>query len=269
MSMKGFVWSASALLVGVAGLSLAACEKKADEGAAGAADAAAGAAAADAAAAAPKTPPPAAKPPPPKEPPKMRVATVPVAPDDPLKGKWTLAEATAGLKGEGSLVATIDTSDGALKCTLWPDKAPITVANFVGLARGLRPFKDPKSGKWEKKPAYNGTGFHRIIKGFMIQGGDPTGTGRGEPGYVIPDEMQPGATHDKVGMLCMANRGKNTNGMQFFILDAPGQRLDRYGTYTIFGQCEPESVVHKIASGKVRGDQAIKPTKIKKVTISR
>ena len=265
--MKGFVLGASALIVSASLLSVTGCEKKPKDDAASAD--ATKAEAADATKAAAAQPPPAAKPPTPKEPAQMRVAAVPVAKDDPLEGKWDLADATAGLEGSGPLVATMDTTEGTLKCTLWPEKAPLTVANFVGLARGLRPFKNPKTGQWEKKPAYNGTGFHRIIQGFMIQGGDPTGTGRGEPGYVIPDEMQPGATHDKVGMLCMANRGKNTNGMQFFILDAPGERLDRYGTYTIFGQCEPESVVHKIASGKVRGDQAIKPTKIKKVTISR
>ncbi len=266
--MKGFVLGASALVVCASVLSVAGCESK-PTGDASATDTKKDAAKDTTKAAAAKPPPATKIPVQPKKPATMQVANVPVAPDDPLKGKWTLAEATAGLKGDGPLVATIDTTEGSLKCNLWPDKAPLTVANFVGLARGLRPFKDPKTGKWEKKPAYNGTGFHRIIKGFMIQGGDPTGTGRGEPGYVIPDEMQPGATHDKVGMLCMANRGKNTNGMQFFILDAPGQRLDRYGTYTIFGQCEPESVIHKIASGKVKRDQAIKPTKIKTLTITR
>ena len=80
-----------------------------------------------------------------------------------------------------------------MKCKLFDDKAPIAVANFVGLARGLRPFKDPTSGQWVKRPAYDNTSFHRVISGFMIQGGDPKGDGTGEPGYVIPDEVWPGA----------------------------------------------------------------------------
>ena len=260
--MKGFVWGACALILGTAAVSVTACKSEAKDGGATADPASAAAAAVGE-----KTPPPRAKKPPP---PSVKKAPIPVevAKDDPLQGKWTLADATAGLKGDGSLVATMDTTEGTLTCDLWSDKAPITVANFVGLARGLRPHKNAK-GEWVKTPAYDGTGFHRTIKDFMIQGGDPTGTGRGDPGYVIPDELAPDATHDKVGMLCMANKGPNTNGMQFFILDAPSQRLDRYKTYTIFGQCAPDSVIHKIASGKVRGDQAINPTKIKKVTISR
>ena len=148
--------------------------------------------------------------------------------DDPLHGKFTLDDATANLAGKGPLVAEIETDQGKLECDLYDDKAPITVANFVGLARGLRPFKAP-DGKWTKKPAYDGTTFHRVIKGFMIQGGDPSGTGAGEPGYVIPDEIWAGAAHDQRGLLCMANRGPNTNGQQFFIMDggrqAPGRRL--------------------------------------------
>src|SRR5690606_29353807 len=151
---------------------------------------------------------------------------------DPLGGKFTLADATQGLPATGKLVAEIETDQGTLSCELYDDKAPITVANFVGLARGLRPFKDPRTGEWVKRPAYDGTVFHRIIKGFMIQGGDPTGTGRGEPGYVIPDEIWEGSKHDQRGLLCMANRGKDTNGMQFFITDAAKPHLD--GGYTIF-----------------------------------
>src|SRR4051794_30253480 len=153
------------------------------------------------------------------------------APDDPLKGVFTLEDATKGLAGSGPISATIDTDIGKLECKLYDDKAPVTVANFVGLARGIRPWKDP-SGEWVKKAAYDGTVFHRIIKGFMIQGGDARGTGAGEPGYVIQDEVWPGAKHDRAGLLCMANRGKNTNGAQFFITDAAAAHLD--GGYTIF-----------------------------------
>jgi peptidyl-prolyl cis-trans isomerase A (cyclophilin A) len=192
------------------------------------------------------------------------VAGVTPSPDDPLHGVFTLEDATKGLAGKGSLVADIKTDMGTLTCDLFDDKAPITVANFVGLARGIRPWKSP-SGEWVKKPGYDGTTFHRVIKGFMIQGGDPQGTGAGEPGYVIPDEIWPGAAHDRRGQLCMANRGKNTNGMQFFITDGGPRHLD--GGYTIFGQCRPDDLIEKLASVEVNGDRAAKPTKIEKITI--
>ena len=185
---------------------------------------------------------------------------------DPLQGKFTLEDATKGLSGKGALVAEIKTGLGKLECALYEDRAPITVANFVGLARGLRPFKNP-AGEWVKTNAYDGTTFHRVIKGFMVQGGDPAGTGGGEPGYVIPDEVWSGAKHDRRGLLCMANRGPNTNGMQFFITDAAAPHLDR--SYTIFGECSPDSVVEKLASVEVRGDRSVNPTKIEKVTIRR
>jgi peptidyl-prolyl cis-trans isomerase A (cyclophilin A) len=207
---------------------------------------------------APPTPPPAAAPKP--------VAEVAVADGDPAKGKFTLEEATKGLAGDGKLVAEMKTDKGTLKCELWPDKAPITVANFVGLARGLRPWKT-QSGEWAKKPLYDGTPFHRIIRGFMIQGGDPRGNGSGEPGFVIPDEIWPGAHHDQRGLLCMANRGPNTNGSQFFIMDGVAAHLD--GGYTIFGKCSPDSVIEAIATSEVAGDRATNPPKIQKVTVSR
>ncbi|HTM46684.1 MAG TPA: peptidylprolyl isomerase [Polyangiaceae bacterium] len=198
--------------------------------------------------------------------PAKPTATVAVSPGDPVKGVWTLDDATKGLPKDGKLVATIDTEAGKLTCELFDDKAPITVANFVGLARGIRPWKTPE-GSWAKKPLYNGTVFHRIIKGFMIQGGDPKGNGSGDPGYVIPDEIWENGSHDARGLLCMANRGPDTNGAQFFILDAPSTYLD--GKYTIFGKCEPGDVIEKLASHKVVGDQAVDPPKIKKVTIER
>jgi peptidyl-prolyl cis-trans isomerase A (cyclophilin A) len=186
--------------------------------------------------------------------------------DDPLAGKFSLEDATKGLTGKGGLIADIQTDLGKLECELFDDKAPITVANFVGLARGLRPFKNP-GGEWVKTPAYDGTTFHRVIKGFMIQGGDPAGTGGGEPGYVIPDEIWEGAAHDRRGLLCMANRGKNTNGMQFFITDGAPRHLD--GGYTIFGECRPGETIEKLASVEVRGDRSVKPTKIEKISIRR
>jgi peptidyl-prolyl cis-trans isomerase A (cyclophilin A) len=191
----------------------------------------------------PQTPPP--PPPPPKAPPPSAKSA------DPLQGKWTLADATADIKGTGALVATLDTSKGKLTCKLYDDKAPLTVANFIGLATGKRTWLDPASGQWVNKPAYDGTTFHRIIKGFMIQGGDPKGDGSGEPGYIIPDELWPGSAHDRAGLLCMANRGANTNGAQFFITDSDGpsvKNLDRLHSYTIFGECTPVDGIHAIAN---------------------
>ncbi len=199
---------------------------------------------------------------------RMQVAQVPVSPDDPVHGQFNLADAEKGLKGNGDLSATIETSHGTLTCKLFADKAPITVANFVGLARGTRPWKDPANGQWVTRPAYDGTTFHRIIKGFMIQGGDPKGDGSGEPGYVIPDEIWPGATHDHAGELCMANRGPNTNGAQFFITDAAAPHLDK--GYTILGECGPVAAIHMIASVATGpGDKPVTPVEIRHVTITR
>lgn len=185
---------------------------------------------------------------------------------DPLQGKFGLSEAVTGLSGKGPLLATMKTDLGSLECTLYEDKAPNTVANFVGLARGLRPFK-AEGGAWVKRPAYDGTTFHRVIKGFMIQGGDWQRTGRGDPGYVIPDEIWPGARHDRRGLLCMANKGKNTNGMQFFITDGVAAHLD--GGYTIFGECGPGSVIDKLASVETQRDRPLSPPKIQSVSIAR
>ena len=180
------------------------------------------------------------------------LAEVPISPDDPAAGRFTLAEAVAGLRGTGGLVARIATDVGELRCELWPERAPITVANFVGLARGRRPWK--RDGVWVTEPAYENGTFHRIVQGFMVQGGDPTGTGQGGPGYVIPDEIWEGAAHDRRGLLCMANRGPNTNGMQFFITDAAAPHLD--ASFTIFGECGPEETIERIAATPVDGPRA-------------
>lgn len=187
---------------------------------------------------------------------------------DPEGGDFSLEEATAGLGGTGSgLKAKLETDQGTLECELWPDKAPTTVANFVGLARGTRPWL--KAGAWVKEPLYDGTPFHRIIKGFMIQGGDPLGTGQGGPGYVIKDEVWPGAHHRERGLLCMANRGPNTNGSQFFIMDGSAPHLD--GGYTVFGKCGPDAVVEKLASTPLdpHSRQPVKAPVMKRVTVSR
>jgi peptidyl-prolyl cis-trans isomerase A (cyclophilin A) len=190
---------------------------------------------------------------------------------DPLQGKFTLADATKGLPSKGTLRATIETGVGALECTLYADKTPNTVANFVGLARGLRPFWDAKSSAWVKRPLFDGTSFHRCIADFMIQGGDHLGDGTGQVGYVIPDEIV-GLKHDRAGLLCMANRGPNTNGGQFFITDAAAPHLTQMGTYTIFGECTPLDVIHAIARAPrpyPASERPEPPIAITKVTVSR
>ena len=192
----------------------------------------------------------------------------PPSADDPLKGSFSLADATKNVKGTGALTAKIETSLGTVSCRLFDDKAPVTVANFIGLATGQRTWKDPSSGKWVNKPAYDGTTFHRVIKGFMIQGGDPKGNGSGEPGYMIKDEIWAGGKHDRTGLLCMANRGPNTNGAQFFITEEPRSSLD--GNYTIFGECAPAQVVHDIAKVPTGpSDKPETPVIIKSVKVSR
>jgi peptidyl-prolyl cis-trans isomerase A (cyclophilin A) len=193
----------------------------------------------------------------------------------PATGPITLEEATKGLKGSGPLTAKIEVvqagkSMGTFTCELFDKQAPKTVANFVGLARGLQPWKDPKTGTWMKKPLYDGLVFHRVIPGFMVQGGDPKGNGTGDPGYAFEDEFSPDLKMDKGGLLAMANRGPATNGSQFFITEKGAPWLT--GKHTIFGACEPLDLVTKITgvpkSGP-RGEAPTDPISIKKVTITR
>jgi peptidyl-prolyl cis-trans isomerase A (cyclophilin A) len=180
-----------------------------------------------------------------KPPPGWDIVQPPDKPD-PQGGKFTLAQATQGLlPKQGTLAAQIKTNFGSFYCDLLADKAPNTVANFVGLARGLRSFWDASKLAWVKRPYYDGTTFHRVVPGFMIQGGDYTGTGHGMIGYMIPDEVSADLHHDRPGQLCMANRGKNTNEAQFFITEGAAPHLE--GGYTIFGQCEPAALVQRIA----------------------
>jgi peptidyl-prolyl cis-trans isomerase A (cyclophilin A) len=132
--------------------------------------------------------------------------------------------------------ATLVTSMGDIRVRLLDDTAPETVANFVGLATGSKQWTDPRSGDKRNDSLYAGTIFHRVIDGFMIQGGDPTGTGRGGPGYQFGDEVDAGPSFDRSGYLAMANAGPNTNGSQFFITVAPTPHLTR--RHTIFGVVE-------------------------------
>ena len=132
------------------------------------------------------------------------------------------------------IFATFQTSAGDIVVKLLPEKAPRTVENFLGLAEGTREWKDPRSGQMSKKPLYDGTVFHRVIPEFMIQGGDPLGTGTGGPGYKFADEIGPDNKFDRPGLLAMANAGPNTNGSQFFITEVPTPHLNR--GHTIFGE---------------------------------
>jgi peptidyl-prolyl cis-trans isomerase A (cyclophilin A) len=132
------------------------------------------------------------------------------------------------------IFATFQTSAGDIVVKLLPEKAPKTVENFLGLAEGTREWKDPRSGTLAKKPLYDGTVFHRVIPEFMIQGGDPLGTGTGGPGYKFGDEIGPDNKFDRPGLLAMANAGPNTNGSQFFITEVPTPHLNR--GHTIFGE---------------------------------
>ena len=149
--------------------------------------------------------------------------------------------------------ATFVTNQGTFKVKLMPEHAPTTVANFTDLATGKREWKDPRDGQRKKDPLYNGTIFHRVIPNFMIQGGDPQGTGMGGPGYRFEDEVGPGSPKfDKPGLLAMANAGPNTNGSQFFVTLAATPWLN--GKHTIFGEVtEGMDVVEKIGGIQTGG----------------
>jgi peptidyl-prolyl cis-trans isomerase A (cyclophilin A) len=148
---------------------------------------------------------------------------------------------------EPGLYAEFKTSQGDFLAKLFETETPVTVQNFVDLARGTRSWKDPKTREMVKRPLYPNTTFHRVIAGFMIQGGDPTGTGMGEIGYTIADEFVPTLKFDQPGRLAMANTGDpHTGSSQFFITEAPTPHLN--GKHTIFGQVvEGQEVVNKIA----------------------
>jgi peptidyl-prolyl cis-trans isomerase A (cyclophilin A) len=165
------------------------------------------------------------------------------------------------------LYAVFETSQGTVTCLLYPQQAPKTVENFVGLAKGEKEWTDPRSGENAKKALYDGTIFHRVIPDFMVQGGDPLGLGIGGPGYKFEDEFAPDLGFDRPGRLAMANSGPNTNGSQFFITVGPTTWLN--GKHTIFGQViEGQEVVEKISLVKRDGrDRPLEPVILKKVTI--
>ena len=196
----------------------------------------------------------------------------PSAPDPVATHVITVEEATKGLKGAGPLMAKIELEQGGkplgtFTCELFDKQAPKTVANFVGLARGTRPSWDEAKKEWSKKSFYDGLVFHRVIPDFMIQGGDPLGTGTGNPGYRFEDEIVETLKMDKPAVLAMANAGPGTNGSQFFITEKATPWLN--GKHTVFGQCEPAELVGKVARLPSERSRPTTPIVMKKVTISR
>ena len=167
------------------------------------------------------------------------------------------------------MIATFNTSEGNFKVRLRDDKAPKTVANFVDLAEGTKEWVDPKTRQKTKRPFYDGLVFHRVIDGFMIQGGCPMGNGMGGPGYQFADEFGAGLAHDRPGLLSMANSGPNTNGSQFFVTLVPTPWLDN--KHAIFGEViEGMDVVQKIGKTQVgRNDRPVKDIVINSVQIER
>jgi peptidyl-prolyl cis-trans isomerase A (cyclophilin A) len=168
------------------------------------------------------------------------------------------------------LYAHFTTTEGAFTARLFDEDAPNTVANFVGLAEGTKEWTDPRTSRKAKTPYYNGTVFHRVIAGFMIQGGDPLGQGTGGPGYRFADEFSPKLRHHKAGILSMANSGPNTNGGQFFITLAETSWLN--DKHSVFGEIvEGMDVVKKIGATATSkpGDRPLKPITIESVTIER
>jgi peptidyl-prolyl cis-trans isomerase A (cyclophilin A) len=178
------------------------------------------------------------------------------------------ATAAAMLHPNGPTVV-MDTSMGRITCQFFQRQAPKAVANFIALAEGTKDWVDPVSGKKQhNKPLYDGTIFHRVIPDFMIQGGDPSGTGMGDGGFKFDDEFDPDLNFDVPGRLAMANSGPNTNGSQFFITELPYASLNQH--YTIFGQCDESGVLVVKTIARVQTgdrDKPVTPVVLKKVTI--
>jgi peptidyl-prolyl cis-trans isomerase A (cyclophilin A) len=181
----------------------------------------------------------------------------------------SIGTAAEGPEKKAPVYATLKTSMGDIVVQLYEDKAPKTVANFISLATGTKEWTDPKTGEKVKRPLYNGTIFHRVIPGFMIQGGDPLGNGTGGPGYKFEDEFSPELRHNKAGIMSMANAGPNTNGSQFFITTQATPFLD--GKHSVFGEVvRGQEVVAAIANApRDLRDRPIKDVVLKEVVISR
>jgi len=170
---------------------------------------------------------------------------------------------------EPGIYAHFDTTEGSFTVRLFDKEAPKTVDNFVGLAAGTKEWKDPATGQPRKSPFYDGIVFHRVINGFMIQGGDPLGQGTGGPGYKFGDEFHPTRRHERAGILSMANAGPNTNGSQFFITLGPTPHLDN--RHSVFGEVvKGLDVVQRIGNVPTGPqDRPLKPVVMNHVTIER
>jgi peptidyl-prolyl cis-trans isomerase A (cyclophilin A) len=170
---------------------------------------------------------------------------------------------------EPGTYAVFETTEGSFTVRLFEKEVPKTVANFVGLAEGTKEWRDPSSGEKKTAPYYDGIIFHRVISGFMIQGGDRLGTGTGGPGYNFGDEFHPSLRHSRPGILSMANAGPNTNGSQFFITLGPTPHLDN--RHSVFGEVvEGLDVVKKIGAVPTgKQDRPVKPVVMNHVTIKR
>jgi peptidylprolyl isomerase len=169
----------------------------------------------------------------------------------------TPASADESLPASG-LFAVFETSLGRFVCQLDYELAPVTVGNFVGLAEGTQEFLDPRTRQWVRRPFYDGLKFHRVVKGFVVQAGDPLGDGTGGPGYAFMDEYSSELSHDRPGVLSMANLGPGTTGSQFFITLAPAERLD--GRYNIFGHViSGMEVLHEMEKQPLMGPKNSTP----------
>ncbi len=172
---------------------------------------------------------------------------------------------------DNALIATLHTNQGDIRISLFPNHAPKTVANFVELADGTKQYTERNASGGTSGPFYDGSIFHRVIDGFMIQGGDPTGTGRGGPGYKFADEFHPELQFDRPYLLAMANAGPGTNGSQFFITVAETPHLNR--KHTIFGEVADQASrdvvdrIAKVATG--RNDKPVEDVVIESVEVQR
>jgi peptidyl-prolyl cis-trans isomerase A (cyclophilin A) len=185
---------------------------------------------------------------------------------------WSSSRLTTAAQKEPTLPAVYAqfvTSEGNFTVRLYHEHAPKTVENFVGLAEGTKEWSDPRTNEKVRRPYYDGVIFHRVIDGFMIQGGDPLGQGIGGPGYTFADEFHADLRHDKAGILSMANRGPNTNGGQFFITLGPTPHLD--DRHSVFGEVvEGMDVVRKIGSTRTgERDRPVNDIVIQSINIER
>lgn len=186
----------------------------------------------------------------------------------PAVGSETPEQILGAIAGEGPLHATFVTSFGEIRCRLFEDEVPITVANFVGLATGTKTYLDPATNEPRRSNFYDGLIFHRVIPNFMIQGGDPLGRGTGGPGYRFEDEFHPRLRHDRPGILAMANSGPATNGSQFYITEVPTPHLDN--RHSVFGACENVDIVTRIANTPTGpGSRPLQDVTIDRLVISR